>query len=127
QVIYSHGEFLDLLPMRASKGHAIRYLSYKWGLPLANFLVSGDSGNDIEMLMGDTMAVVVGNHSEELNHLKGVNRIYFAEASYAHGILEGMQHYKFGAPANAAKANEEVPPARAAKKKINDAVDEKVI
>lgn len=111
QVIYSHGEFLDLLPMRASKGHAIRYLSYKWGIPLANFLVSGDSGNDIEMLMGDTMAVVVGNHSEELNHLKGVNRIYFAEASYAHGILEGMQHYKFGMPANG-KHKEEHPTKR---------------
>ncbi|SDK38847.1 sucrose-phosphate synthase [Methylophilus rhizosphaerae] len=99
QVIYSHGEFLDLLPVRASKGHAIRYLSYKWGLPLTNFLVSGDSGNDIEMLVGDTMAVVVGNYSEDLAHLKGSTRIYFAEASYAHGILEGMQHYKFGTPA----------------------------
>lgn len=107
QVIYSHGEFLDLLPIRASKGHAIRYLSYKWGLPLAKFLVSGDSGNDIEMLMGDTMAVVVGNHSEELSHLKGVNRIYFAEAHYAYGILEGMQHYKFGPPAGTSKEKEE--------------------
>jgi len=96
QIIYSHGEFLDLLPIRASKGHAIRYLSYKWGLPLANFLVSGDSGNDIEMLVGDTMAVVVGNYSADLSHLKGVPRIYFAQAQYAHGILEGMQHYKFG-------------------------------
>jgi sucrose-phosphate synthase len=96
QVIYSHGEFLDILPIRASKGHAIRYLSYKWGLPLANFLVSGDSGNDIEMLIGDTMAVVVGNYSEDLSHLKGMPRIYFAEATHANGILEGMQHYKFG-------------------------------
>jgi sucrose-phosphate synthase len=127
QLIYSHGEFLDLLPIRASKGHAIRYLSYKWGLPLANFLVSGDSGNDIEMLMGDTMAVVVGNHSEELTYLKGTNRIYFAEASYAHGILEGMQHYKFGAPANAGKATGETPTSRASKKKTHHDVDEKVI
>lgn len=96
QVIYSHHEFLDILPIRASKGHAIRYLSYKWGLPLANFLVSGDSGNDIEMLVGDTMGVVVGNYSEDLRHLKGVPRIYFAQARYAYGILEGMQHYRFG-------------------------------
>lgn len=98
QVIYSHGEFLDILPIRASKGHAIRYLSYKWGLPLTNFLVSGDSGNDIEMLIGDTMAVVVGNYSEDLSHLKGIPGIYFAEATHANGILEGMQHYKFGKP-----------------------------
>jgi len=107
QIIYSHGEFLDLLPIRASKGHAIRYLSYKWGLPLDKFLVSGDSGNDVEMLVGDTMAVVVGNYSEDLSHLKGAPRIYFAESSYAHGILEGMQHYKFGvAPTNSQTRNQ---------------------
>jgi sucrose-phosphate synthase len=107
QIIYSHGEFLDLLPIRASKGHAIRYLSYKWGLPLDKFLVSGDSGNDVEMLVGDTMAVVVGNYSEDLSHLKGAPRIYFAESSYAHGILEGMQHYKFGvAPPNSQTRNQ---------------------
>jgi len=107
QIIYSHGEFLDLLPIRASKGHAIRYLSYKWGLPLDKFLVSGDSGNDVEMLVGDTMAVVVGNYSEDLSHLKGAPRIYFAESNYAHGILEGMQHYKFGvAPTNSQTRNQ---------------------
>lgn len=46
QLIYSHEEFLDVLPVRASKGHAIRYLAYKWGLPVENFMVAGDSGND---------------------------------------------------------------------------------
>lgn len=96
QVIYSHDEFLDILPIRASKGHAIRYLAYKWGLPLHRFLVAGDSGNDIEMLSGDTMAVVVGNHSHELAELKGQQKIYFAKAHFAHGILEGMAHYQFG-------------------------------
>jgi sucrose-phosphate synthase len=96
QVIYSHGEFLDILPIRASKGHAIRYLAYKWGLPLKQFLVSGDSGNDTEMLVGDTLAVVVGNHSAELDILKGREQIYFAQAHYAQGILEGIAHYNFG-------------------------------
>jgi sucrose-phosphate synthase len=96
QVIYSHDEFLDILPIRASKGHAIRYLAYKWGLPLNRFLVAGDSGNDSEMLSGDTMAVVVGNHSHELAELKGQHNIYFAQAGYALGILEGMAHYQFG-------------------------------
>jgi len=98
QVIYSHNEFLDILPMRASKGHAIRYLAYKWGLPLKQFLVAGDSGNDSEMLIGDTMAVVVGNHSSELEHLRGLEQVYFAQKDYAGGILEGLEHYNFGKP-----------------------------
>lgn len=93
QLIYSHEEFLDILPVRASKGHAIRYLAYKWGLPLENFVVSGDSGNDTEMLIGDTRAIVVGNHSPELAHLRNQEKIYFADQHYAAGIIEGLEHY----------------------------------
>jgi sucrose-phosphate synthase len=96
QVIYSHHEFLDILPIRASKGHAIRYLAYKWGLPLKKFLVAGDSGNDSEMLVGDTLGVVVGNHSSELELLRGLTQIYFANNHYSAGILEGLEHYQFG-------------------------------
>lgn len=94
-LIYSHGAYLDVLPIRASKGQAIRYLAYKWGLPLNAFLVAGDSGNDIEMLVGDTRAVVVSNHSPELEKLRGLEQVYFAETPCALGIVEGMLHYDF--------------------------------
>jgi sucrose-phosphate synthase len=64
-------------------------------LPLRAFLVAGDSGNDLEMLLGDTQAVVVSNHSAELEKLRGLEQVYFAEAPSASGILEGMAHYRF--------------------------------
>lgn len=95
QAIYSHQAYLDILPIRASKGQAIRYLAWRWGLPLNAFLVAGDSGNDREMLLGDTMGVIVGNHSEELADLEGRERIYFAHRHCAGGILEGIKHYRF--------------------------------
>jgi len=95
KLIYSHGEFLDLLPVRASKGLAIRYLSIKWGLPPERILVAGDSGNDEDMLRGNTLGLVVGNYSPELARLKGRERVYFAESRFAWGILEGMAHYDF--------------------------------
>lgn len=94
-LIYSHDKYLDILPYRASKGKAIRYLSYKWDIPLANFLVCGDSGNDEEMLRGEPKAVVVGNYSPELKSLKGLRNVYFAKEACAGGILEGLNHYKF--------------------------------
>lgn len=94
-VVFSHGQFLDLLPVRASKGGAVRYLAMKWGIPLERILVAGDSGNDEEMLTGNTLGVVVGNHSEELAKLRGRERIYFAQGHYARGILEGIEHYRF--------------------------------
>ncbi|HTJ54239.1 MAG TPA: HAD family hydrolase, partial [Nitrosospira sp.] len=72
------------------------YLAYKGGLPLHAFLVAGDSGNDQEMLIGDTLGVVVANHSRELEGLRGNEQIYFARAEYADGISEGMAHYAFG-------------------------------
>jgi len=94
-LIYSHDKYLDILPYRASKGKALRYLSYKWEIPLNNFLVCGDSGNDEEMLRGDPLAVVVGNYSPELEKLKGQRNIYFAKQKYAGGILEAIGYYNF--------------------------------
>lgn len=94
-LIYSHDKYLDVLPYRASKGKAIRYLSYKWEFPLGNFLVAGDSGNDEEMLQGEPKAVVVGNYSPELEKMKGRRNVYFARGTNAAGILEAIEHYDF--------------------------------
>jgi len=95
KVIITQERYLDILPIRASKGLAIRYIAIKWGLPLERIFVAGDAGNDEEMLQGDTLAVVVANHSNELLRLKNKPRIYFAENSYAAGILEGLEYYNF--------------------------------
>lgn len=94
-LIYSHQRYLDILPYRASKGKAIRYLSYKWEIPLKNILVCGDSGNDEEMLRGEPLGVVVGNYNEELEKLKHRKNIYFAKQKYAGGIVEGVKHYDY--------------------------------
>jgi sucrose-phosphate synthase len=94
-LIVSDGNFVDVLPSRASKGKAIRYLHRKWNIPLARILVAGDSGNDEEMLRGEMLAVVVGNHSPELEKLRGLRHIYFSRACHAAGILEGCGHYRF--------------------------------
>ena len=88
-------KIIDILPIRASKGLAIRYLSIKWGIALDRILVVGDSGNDEEMLMGDTLGVVVASHSAELDKLEGKYRVYFSPGKYADGILDGIKHYNF--------------------------------
>ncbi len=95
QLIYSHGAYLDILPQRASKGRAIQYLGKKWGIPPEKTLVSGDSGNDYEMLYGKRLAIVVGNHSPEIERLRGNKRVYFADSNYAAGIIEGIEYYRF--------------------------------
>jgi sucrose-phosphate synthase len=96
RLIFSHGVFLDILPYRASKGKAIRYLANKWSLPIQRIATAGDSGNDTDMLLGNTAGIVVANHDSELAELRErQGRIYFAEGRNAAGILEGMRHYGF--------------------------------
>ncbi len=86
---------LDVTPVRATPGLAIRFLAHKWNLPPDRILVAGDSGNDADMLAGETLGVVVGNHSPELDELRPLPRIYFADGHHAWGVLEGIQHYDF--------------------------------
>ena len=95
RLVFSRGQYLDILPYRASKGKAVRYLSYKWAIPLPQIMVCGNCGNDEDMLRGDTAAVVVANHSQELNELKGLRRTYFSTQKYAAGIIDGINHYRF--------------------------------
>jgi sucrose-phosphate synthase len=94
-LIFSHGQYLDILPYRASKGKAIRYLAYRWNIPFEKILVAGDSGNDIEMLKGDMLGVVVANYSKELEALKGGRRIYYSDKKFSAGIKDGIEYYNF--------------------------------
>jgi sucrose-phosphate synthase len=92
-LILSHGTMVDILPCRASKGKAIRYLSFKWGIAPKKIITAGNSGNDTDMLLGRVSGIVVGNHEKELEGLRNADWVYFADASHADGIIEGLRHY----------------------------------
>lgn len=93
-IIKSHGEFLDFLPKRASKGNAIKFLCHKWAIPLSSVIAAGDSGNDIDMFRSSVKGIIVGNRSVELAEYKTTKKIYVAKNSASSGILEGLKHYK---------------------------------
>ena len=99
---------LDILPARASKRHAIEFLMAQQGFSLQQTVFSGDSGNDLPVLVSPIPAVLVNNASAELkrealqmSRLSGVaDALYLAQGSwagmnghYAAGILEGIAHY----------------------------------
>ncbi|MBK6998825.1 MAG: glycosyltransferase [Rhodoferax sp.] len=95
-VIFSFGQFLDVLPVRASKGLALRWCAEQFGFPLEKALVAGVTGADADMLRGNTLGVVVDNrHLSELSDLANIENIYFSKQQHAAGILEAMQHYHF--------------------------------
>lgn len=95
-VVFSFGKYLDILPIRASKGMALRYVADRWQIPLERILVAGGSGADEDMMRGNVLGVVVANrHDEELSQLTDLERIYFAKHSYEEGIIEAIEHYDF--------------------------------
>ena len=95
-VIVSFGQYLDILPIRASKGLALRYVADRWDIPLEHILAAGGSGADADMMRGNTLAVVVANrHEEELSHLENAERIYYARQAHALGLLEAIEHFDF--------------------------------
>jgi sucrose-phosphate synthase len=92
----SFGQFLDVVPVRASKGAALRWFAAQRDIPLQSILAAGGSGADEDMMRGNTMAVVVANrHDEELSDLSEIDRILFAKTPHAAGILEAIEHYDF--------------------------------
>jgi sucrose-phosphate synthase len=93
KILLTENHFLDLLPFRASKGSAVRYLGYKWKQPLDYFITAGNSGNDKDMLKGRAKGIVVANYSPELEELRKNKSIYFSKAPLAKGVLEGVLHH----------------------------------
>lgn len=93
-MVFSHEEFLDILPYRASKGAAVEHLIRKWHLDGKAVITAGDSGNDKDMFLKNIPGIVVANHEPVLATLKKMKNIYFASTPYAEGVIEGLRHFK---------------------------------
>ncbi|UCB55730.1 MAG: glycosyltransferase [Thiotrichales bacterium] len=95
-VVLAFGQYLDVVPARASKGYALRWFAEMWGIPLEHILAAGGSGADEDMMRGNTKSVVVANrHHEELSELADIESIYYADKPFAGGILQAIEHYDF--------------------------------
>lgn len=92
KVIFSGRKNLDLIPERAGKGNAIRFLGEKLAIAPSRIVVAGDSGNDLEMFTAPRKGIVVANADEELMRLKA-GHVYLASAAYAAGVLEGLRYW----------------------------------
>ncbi|MDZ8081364.1 MAG: sucrose-phosphate phosphatase [Nostoc sp. DedQUE01] len=98
-IIYSGSQDLDILPLYADKGLAVKYIREKFGFFADRTVVCGDSGNDIALFsVGEERGIIVGNARSELLEWYNNNQTeyrYLANAFYANGIIEGLQYFKF--------------------------------
>lgn len=91
-LVYSSIRDLDILPAATNKGTAATFLARHWGIDRDRVIVAGDSGNDLEMFRTGFRGIVVGNAQPELRRLHAAD-VYHAQAKYAAGVLEGLQHW----------------------------------
>ena len=99
---------LDILPVGAGKRNAIEFLMKKNGFHLDNTVFSGDSGNDLPVLISPIPSTLVCNASVEVKqevqrlarNLGTEHSLYLARGgfegmngNYAAGIVEGVCHY----------------------------------
>jgi sucrose-6F-phosphate phosphohydrolase len=89
RLILSGGRQLDVIPGRAGKGHAARFLAGCLGLPDDDVLVFGDSGNDLELLAEGFRGTIVANAEPELRAAVG-SGVYHAQQPFADGVLDGI-------------------------------------
>ncbi len=99
---------LDVLPARATKVHAIRFLMKKQGFSREQVVFAGDSGNDLPALTSGLNAVLVRNGHQDVRkealavmRRKGIPEcLYLAQGdflgmngNYCAGVLEGIAHF----------------------------------
>lgn len=92
---------LDILPRGVAKDVAVHHLRTLTDVPADRVVYAGDSGNDVAALLAGYAGIVVGNAPEGLKaQLRragdeggGGARLYFAEAPFAGGVLQGLRHY----------------------------------
>ena len=91
--VLSHDNLLDILPYRASKGTAVKYLAWKWHIDPSSVIVAGDSGNDADMFVKPMKGVIVANHEPALDTLRRSRHLHFSREPHARGVIEGLRHY----------------------------------
>jgi HAD superfamily hydrolase (TIGR01484 family) len=99
---------LDVLPARATKLHAIRFLLRQGGLDEERTVFAGDSGNDLPVLVSGLRSVLVRNaidtvREEAVRRAEAAgsrDRLYLARGGfrgmngcYAAGVVEGVAHF----------------------------------
>ena len=99
---------IDVVPARANKLHAIRFLLLQEQFSDDRAVFAGDSGNDLDVLTSGLQSILVKNADDQirkeaieiLTNKKMLNRLFLPKGkfwgmngNYAAGVLEGLVHY----------------------------------
>ena len=86
--------YLDVIPMRASRSEAIRFLALRWGLSLDQMLIVASQQGDSELLKGLTKSVIPFEHDSSLDTLRSQQRVFFSSL-HRESVVDGLKHFRF--------------------------------
>lgn len=98
-LLYSAGQYLDVLPRGVNKGSTLRLLIEALDIDPETVLVAGDTLNDLSMYEHGFKGVCVGESEPALlDATEGRARVLQAQLSGCGGILEAIAHFGFLGP-----------------------------
>jgi len=86
--------YLDVLPLRASRSEAIRFLTVRWGLSLQEVLIVASQQGDAELLKGLPPTVVPFEHDPSLEELRSQQGVFFSSVP-REGVVDGLKYFRF--------------------------------
>ncbi len=92
-IVTSKPYFLELLPLSADKGHALRYLSELLEIPSERIMAIGDAHNDVGMIRFAGLGVAVGN---ALDEVKAAADIVLDRHHEDHAVAHAVHTYILG-------------------------------
>ena len=85
--------YVDVVPLRASRAEAIRFLALRWGIPLEKVLVIASQQGDDELIRGLTTNIIPFDHDASLDRLRSQQRVFFSDDQDS--VLDGLKHFRF--------------------------------
>lgn len=95
QIVYSSDRDLDVIPERANKGNALRWLAVRLGIPLEQITVAGDSGNDASMfLLEGVRGILVANAETSLIEATADRNVVRSSLPCVAGVIAALPYEK---------------------------------
>lgn len=96
-VVQSHARFVEVIPLEADKGSALRWLAQHLGVPREKVMAVGDQGNDDSMVAWAGIGVAMGNASSSTKSVAD----WIAPPIEQDGAAIAIERFVLGTPAPA--------------------------
>ncbi len=94
-VVRSHAMFSEVLSPSATKGHALAFLAERFGIPQAETVAIGDSGNDLSMIQWAGKGIAMGNATADVQAAAD----WVAPSVDDHGLAVVIERFLLGGDA----------------------------